>query len=153
MENTPLKKPLTKGQMISAVTISAILLVIIIGTMSPETKTPNTPKNEEMKLEIRRSVTEKDFSGQVLIVKNMNSIEWEDCVATINDDYSKNISGIFLPSKLVSPEDSRDYMIFPVGGFTKSDGTYFDAKQQVILKALITCKKPYISAYSGSFSQ
>lgn len=153
MENTPLKKPLTKGQIISAVAISSIFLLIIISAMSPEAKTPNVPKNEEMKLEIRRSITEKDFSGQVLIVKNLNSVEWEDCKATINNDYSKSISGIFLPSKLISPEDTRDYMIFPVGGFTKSDGTYFDAKRQVVLNAVITCKKPYISAYSGSFSQ
>lgn len=154
METKPLKQSVDFKRIGIAIIIfigAVLVMAIFLGSDSSEKK--ESPKQKEMNLELRRSVTEKDFSGQVLTVKNLNSIEWEDCEVTINDDYRKNVSGIFLPSKLATTEDNRGYMIFPVGGFTKSDGTYFDAKRQAILKATIACRKPYISAYAGSFNQ
>lgn len=154
------KEPLSKKKMwwlFGSLTIALFLLSAAFSNSTPTTQTiPVAPKpaQEEMDLNIGRSVTEKNMPGTfVLTIKNLNSFKWEECQLTINDDYKHNVDALFLPSELKTPEDQIDYMTLPVTAFTKSDGTRFNPAQQSVLGVCAICEKPYSKVYCGSFNR
>jgi len=109
-------------------------------------------KNEEMNIEARKSLNEQDFFGiPVITIKNINSVEWGECKLTLNKDYNHSLNTIYKPDSLKSEKDNIDYMIQPIAGFTKDDGTKFDISTTEIKSLSISCQKPFYGFWYGEF--
>jgi len=135
-----------KKQLVPFVILVVVLTMffsvgIFLGTSRSEIK----EAQDKMSVEISYQFLNEWYNEPVVILKNLDNRNWEDCRVDINSRYTLGIDGISFNGS------HNGQQVLPITGFIDPEGERFDYSSMVPYSACILCNKPQNSLYCGKF--